>query len=192
MKSSDRLLVVAAHADDEIIGCGGLLAIHEGPIHIIYCTEPGGVRGTGEKLLTTVEKVSESLNCSYSILPFEDQRLDTVNQIECNRYVEAIINEFKPDIVITHSIHDNNTYHQFVHRSVNVAAREIKNLLYFRIPSLGEFPGFDGRISYAILWNLKKNLLRLYDDEMRPYPHPRSYEALKSDYEYYEVGRLQL
>lgn len=187
-----RILVVAAHADDEAIGCGGLLMAHPGPKRVIICTEPGGVRKQEMTVLNCLKSASDTGDYSYCILPFEDQKLDTVNQIDVNVHIERIIESFKPDVILTHSSHDNNTDHQFVHKSVNIAARFVKNLFYFRIPSPGEFPGFEGRVTCPIIWEKKERLLRCYDFEMRPYPHPRSYEALKSNYEQYEIGRMEM
>lgn len=180
----DRILVVAAHADDEAIGCGGLLMTHDGAKRVLVCSTM-----TTNQNLDRAGLLGNYTTCQ---LPWEDQKLDNKNQIELNRIVEEHIEEFRPDIILTHSIHDNNTDHQFVHKSVNVAARFIPNLLYFRIPSPGEFPGFDGRVSYKINWQEKEKLLKVYDAEMRPWPHPRSYKGLQTDTEYFEIGRLSL
>lgn len=199
-----RILVIAAHADDESIGAGGVLMQHKGKKHVIVCTEPGGVRNNVSQMKQTLEEASEIGQFSYDTLEFPDQRLDTFNQIDLNQKLEKIIEEYKPDVIFTHSIHDNNTDHQFVHKAVLVAARNIQNLFFFHIPSPGEFVGFNPQAFYQIDPILKYRLLLVYDYEMRALPHPRSYQGLEDqaavyghkvgmDFaEAFEVGRVQL
>lgn len=187
-----NILVIAAHADDEVIGCGGTIARckKEGhTIRVIICTKVGGLR-KDRTLATNVIKLSKELSIPYSFLNFEDQGLDVVPQLVLNRALEEKIIKYKPDLVFTHSDYDNNQDHIAVHNSVCVAARNIPNLLFFHIPSLGELKQTPKNAFVKINWQDKKSLLQYYDVEMRNYPHPRSYTNLETDVEEFQVGRI--
>jgi LmbE family N-acetylglucosaminyl deacetylase len=199
-----RILVVAAHADDEAIGCGGLLVRHPGPKMVVICTLPGQVRKT-EKLLTeSLKLAAQTGDYGYKVLSFPDQGLQMFPQISLNTELERTISEFQPDVVLTHSANDSNTDHLVVNGAATVAARFIPTLLYFHIPSPGEVKNVSKQAFISIDWLGKIELLRCYDSEMRPFPHPRSYSGMEADArakgaiaglpyaEAFEVARLTL
>ncbi len=196
--TNERLLVIAAHADDEAIGCGGVLMAHKGPKQVIIVTTPGQFRGTNKSMSENLIKASKLAGFNYCVLSFKDQGLDRVSQVTLNKQLESCIDEFKPDLVLTHSAADHNRDHVIVHEAVNVAARSIPNLLYFQIPSLGQKPGFNPSVYCPITVDDKADILECYDEEMRPFPHPRSYLSLNfaarsdSNCEAFEIGRLRI
>jgi LmbE family N-acetylglucosaminyl deacetylase len=199
-----RILVVAAHADDEAIGTGGLLTTHKGPKHVLIMTDPGSLRKTQLAMMKATEEAAAFSGYELTISSYLDQSLDQIPAIELNRHIEAVVASFKPDVVLTHTDKDNNRDHVLVHAAVNVAARTVPNVLYFRIPSMGEKQGFSPSVYYPCDEAKKRKLLDFYGIEIMPSPHPRSYRNIASidasngnnlnlKYaEAYEIGRLCL
>lgn len=203
---SKTVLAIVAHADDEVIGCGGTLSNHVlmgDQVHVIVVTAPGMIRQTDD-VKQALHKCAEQSGFHYTILDYPDQGLDRVFHLTLNQSLEAIIQCKKPDIIYTHSDADLNLDHVSVHNSVCVAARLVPNLLFFQIPSTGEVKDFKPRVFKSIDWPKKQQLLEIYQCEMRNPPHPRSYIKLqeragtmgsKANFMYaegFEAGRITL
>jgi LmbE family N-acetylglucosaminyl deacetylase len=198
MNLQGNLLVIVAHADDEIIGAGGLISRWQGQKTVVVCTQSGKIHGVQKELDAALAQASSLGVYNYHHLEYKDQCLDKVSRLELQQRLENLMDAYYPDVVVTHSIHDNNLDHRVVHEAVNVIARSVANLLYFYIQSPGEFGEFKPQLFVKHKWAKKRELLRCYNIEMRPYPHPRSYEMLKYRYELwgqseaFEIGRLSI
>jgi len=107
------MVVVAPHADDEVLGAGGLtcLAVDAGwEVHALYLTISGyrsAVDGEHPATATRVDEVREaarSLGLSSWRCLFEGEqhhlRLDAVPQIELIAFVEGAINELRPSVAV--------------------------------------------------------------------------------------------
>ncbi len=202
-----NILVVAAHPDDEILGCGGTLYAHvkKGDrVHVLICAE--GVTSRDEardlnkremellKLKRAAEKVSAFLGfSSIHIQPFPDNRMDTLPLLDVVKVIENKIAKVKPEIIYTHSAVDLNIDHQVVHQAVVTACRPVpqaivKKLLFFEVPSSTNWqmsteknfaPTWYVSLSDAELFK-KLKALRIYSAEMRPWPHSRSIKAIEA------------
>lgn len=178
-----NILAVVAHADDEAIGCGGTLIRHKEAgdyVVVVVCTKLGEVRQAEEKMLEAVSKCRNDFDFHYVFFDLPDQKLDTLPILQLNQLIERVIENFKPDIIYTHSKHDLNQDHVTVHNATVVAARFVNKLLFFHIPSPGEFSTFQGNYFSQIAWTPKEQFLLNYASEMRDTPHPRSFENLKA------------
>lgn len=158
-----RVLCVAAHPDDEVLGCGGTLARHvdeKDVVSVLVVTD--GVRsryvdGNGFKeaksldaALTArhdeceaacVELRVERLRRLDNGLTFPDQGLDTVPLRLLAARIAAVVVAERPDVVYTHWHGDANQDHRAVAQAVLIATRPLKDdtvglmrLLAFEVP----------------------------------------------------------
>ena len=201
-----RLLVIAAHPDDEVLGCGGTIArlASTGDVHIAILGEGVTARSMDrtnadqpkiDNLYSHARQVSKLLGAkSISFDGFPDNRFDTIPLLDVVKCVERIIDEFSPSIVFTHHPGDLNIDHQVTFRSVLTATRpagapgDVSDIYSFEIPSSTEWsfqmlsPQFKPTIFYDVTdtIDLKIQGMESYRSETRPFPHPRSPQALRA------------
>ena len=124
----NKILVVAAHPDDDILGCGGLLAkYHEKGAEVAICflaegsscrfirSEIGSVEATCaiKERTASAKKALEVIGVErYHFYDFPCGRLDTVPMIDLGKCVEDQIKAFEPDLILTHSSVDANYDHR--------------------------------------------------------------------------------
>jgi LmbE family N-acetylglucosaminyl deacetylase len=199
-----RNLVVVAHPDDEVLGCGGTIArlSREGlETYIAILGEGVTSRYTrrddaGQSLL---EALSTSSRQAAALLGAKDvffgglpdNRFDTVPLLEVVKVVEHLIVQLKPGAIYTHYGGDLNIDHAVVHRAVLTATRPmvgqpVQEIYAFEVPSATEWafsrfePPFRPNVFVDISETLESKVagLACYETEVRPFPHPRSLEAL--------------
>jgi len=197
--SNKKILVIVAHADDEAIGCGGTLLKHNDngdDIRIIYMTDGVAARGDNNGAskirLSAQQEACKQLNTSkYYNFNFPDNRMDQVPLIDVTQTIEKIASEYQPDIIYTHHGGDLNVDHRIVHQAVLTACRpqpnsSIEKILSFEVNSSTEWAS--SSMSSTFIPNYfvdmtnyqsdKQHLLEKYQEEMKPYPHTRSFEAI--------------
>uniref|UniRef100_A0A6M3IXF3 Putative N-acetylglucosaminylphosphatidylinositol de-N-acetylase n=1 Tax=viral metagenome TaxID=1070528 RepID=A0A6M3IXF3_9ZZZZ len=181
-----KTLIIASHPDDEILGCGGttLKLMKKQQIYSLVLNQGGR-----DKSIFT-NKVSDFMGFTKSYqLDFPDNRFDTVPLADIIKAVEGVKNEVKPDAIFTHFEHDLNKDHQLTFQAVLTATRPmrgetVKELYSFEIPSSTEwkFPNvFAPNVFIDISDTIEKKIkaFGMYGSEVRPYPHPRSPEAMR-------------
>tara|TARA_B110000259_G_C13996467_1_gene394604 strand:- start:110 stop:787 length:678 start_codon:yes stop_codon:yes gene_type:complete len=218
-----KILVVAAHPDDEVLGCGGTLSRFKNKeIQIIFLSD--GVSSRGKNLTREInDRKKSALNFSKTIsqlkplfFDYPDNSFDNIMLLSIVKKIEKIIQEFKPDTILTHSSSDLNVDHRITNNAVITAARPIdkynyvKTILFFEILSSTECnfsndsPNFNPKVFIDISKNIKKKIsgMNLYKNELRKWPHPRSkigvetlakFRGLSSNNKFaeaFEVGRL--
>ena len=199
------ILVVAAHPDDEVLGCGGTLAkrADQGAAVYVAFLADGVFSRAGNKGVQQVElharhaaaqKACDLLGVkSISFGDFPDNRMDTIALLDLIQAVEKQIAEHRPEMILTHHAGDLNIDHRRTHEAVITACRPqkghpVKTLLCFEVPSSTEwqFPG-SGPV-FAPNWfedissalDRKLAALEAYAAELRPWPHPRSRQGVES------------
>ena len=202
--SSQRLLVIAPHPDDEILGCGGLIPKVKkagGEVHVLIMTvgsiaQYGGNSDT--KIRTReLEKVAKFLkfNSYHLALPGEKYHLllDRVPKKDLIRIIESgekvSLSATKPTMVCTPFLHSTNQDHVAVAEAAFTACRPVegktkpipKIVLSYEQPETAwtrvEFhPNFFVDISEEL--KTKIDALKLYSSQVREEPHPRSAENL--------------
>lgn len=196
------VLVVAAHPDDEALGCGGTMAkaaAAGAAVHTLFFTNGVDARDTvsgddaaARERADAARRAAHRLGAHEPhILAFPDNRLDTVAMLDLARAVEAEIARVQPVVILTHHADDLNVDHRRVHEAVMTACRPqpghvVKHILCFEVASSTEWRA--PRASAAFVPQLfvdigthlddKLQALRAYDAEMRPWPHARSIEAV--------------
>ena len=195
-KSMNKVLVVAAHPDDEVIGCGGAILKHvknNDIVQVVFLADGFGSRDDGVDRSGQANDAATFLGCNPPIfLNLPDNQLDTLPLLNIVKEVETIVNCFKPDVVYTHHFGDLNIDHQIAHRAVITACRptpgfcvkeiysfEVLSATHWQSQSMGVafVPNYFVNITDYI--ELKTQALRFYDDEMRDFPHVRSLNSVK-------------
>jgi len=199
------VLVVAAHPDDEILGCGGAMAQHiekGDEVHVLILAEGMTSRDTSRdrskregdlsELAKTAHAANEIIGVSSLYLhDFPDNRMDSLDLLDVVKVVESFIEKYQPSVVYTHHRGDVNIDHTVIHDAVVAATRPqpnhcVKTVLFFETASSTEWrppqshPGFYPNYFVDISKSLDKKLgaLDAYTTEMRDFPHARSVEAL--------------
>lgn len=197
---AERILVVAAHPDDEALGCGGTMARHAergDSVHVLFLAD--GVSSRGSE--TGLERRSEAAWKSADVLGahpplslgMPDNKMDTLSLLEVVQEIETVLKEVRPTIVYTHHGGDLNVDHQVTYRAVLTACRplpdcELQGLFTFETMSSTEWGAmlqsehFNPVYFVDINLTLSKKIsaLQCYYEEMRPFPHARSYEVITS------------
>jgi N-acetylglucosamine malate deacetylase 1 len=198
------ILVVGAHPDDEVLGCGGTLArlAAEGcEVHLLVLADGETSRGGAvappvapariEQREEAARTAARILGCaSVKLVGLPDNRMDSIDLLEVVRHVEESVARLKPVTVMTHHAGDVNIDHRVVHDAVLAACRPqpgspVRRLLFFEVPSSTEWrppgsgPMFNPNwfVDISGCMDSKLKALEAYESELRPYPHPRSIQA---------------
>ena len=203
----DRVLVVAAHPDDEVLGCGGTIVRHAmagDEVNILILAQ--GMLARAEKddfesyhkkqndLKERSFRVAELLGAKDVIhLDFPDNRMDSVDLLNIIKRIEEFIDRIRPQIIYTHHGGDLNIDHTITAKAVVTATRPLRGgivpeICAFEILSSTEWAfGQDSipfRPNYFIgidpYTDKKIEAINIYRTETEPYPYPRSPDAIRA------------
>ena len=195
-----RVLVVAAHADDEVLGCGGTIAKHDGcgdHVSIVFMADGVSSRtyvADGELKLrnSAADAAAAILGIKEIIhLGLPDNRMDSLPLLEIVQKLEPVIEKLMPDVVYTHHYGDLNIDHRVTCQAVMTACRpipgaSIKEIYSFEVMSSTEWavPAMEPflpncYVDITEVLSRKMAALKAYSLEMREYPHSRSEEHLE-------------
>lgn len=197
-----KILVVAAHPDDEMLGCGGTLArlkaqqcdvsivlLGEGPTSRGEGQDPAVVRGHADSSAMQAAKSLGITDVRHLSLP--DNKFDSVPLLDIVQKIEKVKAEIEPDLILTHHAGDMNIDHRITHQAVMTAFRplpgEKASILGFEVLSSTEYapnnslPAFLPNVFVNITGYLPEKLaaLEAYQSEMRQWPHPRSFQGVE-------------
>lgn len=192
----NKILVVAPHPDDEVLGCGGTIAKYtEQGDEVFLCivTEPYQPEWS-EAYIQNKEKEIKKSNEILGIkktyfLGLPTVKLDTLPQKDLNNKIHALIRETQPDIVLAPFGGDLNMDHRLVFEACLVAARPalnttIKQFLAYETLSETEW-GVKSFVPQAYVditqtIDTKIQAMEAYESELKKSPHPRSVEVIKA------------
>ena len=199
---SERVLIIASHPDDEILGMAGTIAYHkarEDSVSIVFLGNGVGARtehypNEAQNRLDCALRAAEKLNAKVvSCLTFPDNQMDTVPLLEIVRSIETVKLETNPTLVYTHHGGDLNIDHRICAQAVLTAFRpqpgescseirafEINSATEWSVPAV--LPPFLPNLFVDVTQyrQLIIESLGCYSEEMRPYPHSRSIEMVLS------------
>jgi LmbE family N-acetylglucosaminyl deacetylase len=200
----DNVLVVAAHPDDDILGCGATMhkLIRNGKfVRVVFLGEGTTCRFTedqrdSEEARRTIEQRADFARAALGVIGVKDfafynlpcGSFDTVPIIRIAALVEEEIAFSKPDTILTHFTNDTNNDHRLTFQATLQATRPgalnfVKNILSFEVLSSTEWrftevfkPNFFVNTEADIATKIEA--LDKYETEQRPFPFPRSPEGL--------------
>lgn len=197
------VLIVVAHPDDEVLGCGGMAAtLTQKGVAVHSCILSGQVevrqnRPDVPELLQDIQTAQILLGCKAPILGnFPNIQFGTVPHLKLVQFIEQAIEKVQPEIIFTHHPQDLNDDHRHTSLACQAAARlfqrrpgfkPLQGLYFMEILSAtdwafpGNNPGFLADTFFEIGESglqQKIEALRSYQGVMRDFPHPRSKEIL--------------
>lgn len=198
------ILILAAHPDDEVLGCGGTiakLAKDGASIHVAFFADGVFSRSSdlaAQQAHLASRRMAAHRACdilgvkSVSFGEFPDNRMDTIALLDIIKPIETLVVQCRPDIVFAHHAGDVNIDHRRIHEAVGAACRPqlghpVKTLLCFEVPSSTEWQLPGGAPAFVPNWfvdisdtlDLKLAALEAYAAELRPWPHPRSKQGVE-------------
>ena len=203
---ADSVLVVAAHPDDEVLGCGGTIARHADAgdqVQVLIVAEGATSRSQHRDRLQVGDELSALAQAAQTagsilgaagveLLDLPDNRLDSLERLDLIKRLEEHIDRHQPQVVYVHHAGDVNVDHRRLHEAVVTACRPtpghpVRRLLSFEVASSSEWqppgsaPTFQPNwfVDISAQWPRKREALVAYSSEMRPWPHARSLEALE-------------
>jgi LmbE family N-acetylglucosaminyl deacetylase len=204
--SPQSILVVAAHPDDEVLGCGGTIARHADAgdqVQVLIVAEGATSRQQHRDRAEATQEISALAQATQEggailgaqgveLLDLPDNRLDSLDRLDLIKQIEERITQHQPDVVYVHHAGDVNVDHRRLHEAVVTACRPmpgqpVRRLLSYEVASSTEWqapgsaPAFQPNwfVDITAQWPRKRQALEAYAAEMRPWPHARSIEALE-------------
>ncbi len=198
---SETILAIIAHPDDEALGAGGALARHAAKgdaVHILFLTDGVSARGVDK---AAAERRAKAAKLSASALRAQepeflglpDNRLDRLELLDIVQPIENVIRKIAPRTIYTHHAGDLNIDHVLCHRAVLTACRPLPGSSVLRIyamevPSSTEWSSPNSGnafmpthfVDISGTQEAKRRALEAYGEEMRPFPHARSYEVVEA------------
>ena len=212
---SKKILIIAAHPDDEVLGCFGTVAkmVKEGDEAYTLILGEGKTSRDEQRSIENkkaelnilnqeIEKANSVINIKKTFIEnFPDNRFDSVDLLDIVKAILKVKEEIKPDIIFTHYENDLNIDHQITYQAVVTATRpmedeSVKEIYSFEVLSSTEWsyplsfsPDLFFDISETI--KLKKEAMKQYNSELCQFPHPRSIEGIELNAKYHgmRVGK---
>lgn len=202
-RANKIVLIVAAHPDDEVLGCGASTArlVMEGfEVYTLILGEGATSRDDARnrkkrrKEISELRKQAHEANKVLGVKriffhDFPDNRFDAVPLLDIVKTIERIKGEIKPAIIFAHHEGDLNIDHRIAYKAVLTATRPlkeetVKEMYSFEVSSSTEwsYPNtFSPNVFFDIseTMDIKLNALKAYKSELREYPHPRSLKGIE-------------
>ena len=192
-----KVLIIAPHPDDEVLGCGGTVAKHtkRGDEVYLCIVTKAYAPDWSEEFLKNRPKEIERANKILGIkrtyfLDYPTIKLDTIPQKELNEAIYKVVNEVNPDILYFPHKGDLNKDHRLVFESSLVAARpanhKVKRILSYETLSETEWgqpiEPFTPNVYINISETFERKIeaMKAYESELKQYPHPRSLEIVEA------------
>jgi LmbE family N-acetylglucosaminyl deacetylase len=204
MKKNEKILIVAAHPDDEVLGCFGTVArlINEGYEAYTLILGEGKTSRDSDTVQSEInllqDEIKQANDCigvkETFIYDFPDNQFDSVPLLDIIKVVSHIKEKIQPSIIFTHFENDLNIDHRIAYNAVITATRPmelepVQTIYSFEILSSTEwnYPlsfSPDTYFDIESTLDLKIVAMKRYNSELCTYPHPRSLEGIKLNAKY--------
>ncbi len=196
---SKKILVIAAHPDDEVLGCGGMMKKHStrgDEVFVLILTNGSTVR-YGDKMTETLQENAESCGKILGVkdtyfrnLP--EQKLDGIPLLDIIQEIEKVIDEVKPDIIYTTHKGDINQDHRAVFEATMIAVRPVnkfvKEIYSYEIISSTEWGNPFEEIAFLpnVFMNIEQEVedkisaFKKYESQVNQWPHSRSEKGVRT------------
>ena len=194
-------LIVVAHPDDEVLGAGATifkLIMQGNKVAVAIMSGHAAARNNRSATLSEDEEKAMSIMGVEKVYhaDFPNIKMNTVPHLELVQYIEQCIEDWEAEVIFTHHPSDTNIDHQETSRAAVAACRlfqrkegipQLRELSYMEVPSSTEWSlnSAENRFTPNKFVEIGKSgvekkleALSAYTGVMRPYPHPRSVEAL--------------
>ena len=202
--NNSRILVVAAHPDDEVLGMGGTIAratSYGSQVFVLFLGEgisarfPVGdydntsFREQTEQRMNSAKRAMEILGVGKTIYGTRlCGQFDTISVLSIVKEIEEVIDSFSPTMLFTHNPSEVNIDHPLTYKAVEIACRPAraispKEIYTFEIICSGGWT-FESLFKPNVYvdidqtWNQKMRAWHCYEGEGRPFPFPRSETGL--------------
>lgn len=195
-----KILVIAPHPDDEVLGVGGTIAKHAragDSVYLCIATE-GYAPDWSEKFLKNRPEEVKNANKILGIkktyfFGFPTVKLDTVPQKELNEAISKVVSKVKPDVAYIPHRGDVNMDHRLIFEAAIVALRpkpggSARRIMSYETLSETEWgvppkedvfaPNMYVNISDTL--KIKLKAMSAYKSELKRFPHPRSLEGIRT------------
>lgn len=195
MTTSKRVLVIAAHPDDELLGVGGTIALHAANGDEVTCVVVAAANLKhniyGAKDVHSQARLAAATIGVHELklLDFPDQGLDSFSLVDIISPLESIVAEVQPHVVYLQYGYDINRDHQILFQAALVATRPIEKHIegIFAFDTVSSTEWAYPRTFIPDTWvdistTLQKKLeaMACYEIELRDWPHPRSLRSLRA------------
>ena len=203
--SEKKILVVASHPDDEILGVGGTIHKYTTNLSldaravILSKGVASRINIDDENFKKEIKRNERDIREATSIAGYKeavvfdlpDNEFDKVSLLSIVKIIEEQISTFQPDMILTHHNYDLNIDHRITSQAVFTASRPIEKniqIASFETPSSTEWQFPDSHLSFNPNFfvkleerniDAKKRAIQAYTGEVRDFPHPRSPKALE-------------
>ena len=201
-----RVLVIAAHPDDEVLGCFGTIARHSHvgkEVQVLIVAEGATSRQAQRDRLGVSDEISAlavaaqkagSILCASGVelLDLPNNRMNSVDHIDLIKLLDERVNRYQPQVVYMQHVGDVNADHRRLHEAVVTACRPtsghfMRRLNSFEVASStklqppGSASAFKPKwfVDISDQWQQKREALEAYASEMRPCPHAGSLKAVE-------------
>ncbi|MEE9398693.1 MAG: PIG-L deacetylase family protein [Dehalococcoidales bacterium] len=193
-----KVLIIAAHPDDETMGAGGTIVKHikcGDEVYLCVVTKAYSPEWSAEIIKVKREEVSKAAEIlgikRVHFLDLPTVKLDTVPQKELNELLLKKVEEIQPEIIYTTHRGDLHKDHRLVCEATMVVIRPfpgstVRKVLCYELLSSTELGGSLAESSFipnmyvdiSETLETKLKAMAVYQSELKEYPHPRSLEAI--------------
>jgi len=187
-----KILVLAAHPDDEALGCGATiskLSSDGNYVELVTFTDGISSRGKGDRTSTAIQSAEVLGIAKVHSGNFPDNAMDSVPLLSLCKFIEESVS-FTPDLIFTHHPDCLNVDHGRVYSATVTAFRpqrgESMSIYSYYVPSSTDYNplnNFQGNMYIDVKDHVEtkiKCLREVYGEEMREYPHSRSYRNVEN------------
>lgn len=192
------VVIVAAHPDDEVLGCAGTMALHSAAgdkVHVIFMADGENARAAQTPQLASRKQAAHAAAKvlgvqSVRFLDFADNAMDSVPLLTINQALEKALQPLQPELIYTHFGGDLNIDHRLTYQAVLTACRpqpgqSVRGIYCFEVPSSTEWTAQQQApfrpqlfIDISSVQQQVNDALHCYAAELRPWPHSRSLQAI--------------